>query len=311
MTGFQRLCLVTALATYALIVLGGVVRASESGLGCPDWPQCHGQVAPVFQKEALIEYSHRAAALVVSILIAATAIMAWRRHRAVPSIFVPSSLALGLLIVQVLVGGVTVMLELPPEVVALHLALAIALLGILTIGSVTSFLPRATGTPNGGNISGLAAFAALATFGLIVTGAYVTGSDAGLVFSDWPLFNGKIIPEGGQLQQIHFLHRFAAAGVGFILALLATTVWRYRHRFPALIPALVVALVLYLAQVFVGASNVWFRLDPTVRVAHLALAVALWGTLVALATISFRSSQHWAKVASTPVPGQPGGMAWR
>jgi heme A synthase len=215
MTGFQRLFLVTVLATYALIVIGGVVRASESGLGCPDWPLCHGQATPLPQREVLIEYSHRAAALVVSLLVVATAVMAWRRYRSVPSVLVPSLLALALLVAQVLVGGVTVILELPAEVVALHLALAVTLLATLTVGAVASLVSRAAGPAsavNGNGLFGLALVAAVATFGLIVTGAYVTGSDAGLVFSDWPLFNGKVIAEGGRLHQIHFLHRLAAAG---------------------------------------------------------------------------------------------------
>lgn len=314
MSGFQRLSLITALATYALIVIGGVVRASEAGLGCPDWPLCHGQATPLPQREVIIEYSHRAAALVVSLLVVATAVLAWRRYRGLPSLWAPSMLALGLLVAQVLVGGVTVLLELPAEIVALHLALAIMLLASLTVATVASWASRPGASLVAGNGSGLFGFAivaAAATFGLIVTGAYVTGSDAGLVFTDWPLFNGQVIAEGGRLQQIHFLHRLAAAGVGLLLAFLAVSAWRQHRRSFLLMAPVAVALVLYLAQVMVGASNIWFRLDPVVRVAHLALAVALWTTLVALAAVSFRYGQQLAKAVAAPLGEQPGGIGWR
>jgi heme A synthase len=128
--------------------------------------------------------------------------------------------------------------------------------------------------------------AALATFGLIVSGAYVAGSNAGLAFADWPLFDGKLIAEGGRLQQVHFIHRLMAASVSLPLLALAAQSWRQRPRRAAVMAVVGSALVLYLTQVFVGASNIWFRLDPVVRAGHLAVATALWVTLVSISVIS-------------------------
>src|SRR5207237_6083152 len=76
MKGFRALSVATAVATYALVVLGGVVRVSGSGLGCPDWPLCHGRVLPPLDLHAIIEYSHRTAASLTSTLVVLTAAVA-------------------------------------------------------------------------------------------------------------------------------------------------------------------------------------------------------------------------------------------
>ncbi len=72
MRTFQRISLATAILTYALIVVGGVVRVTGSGLGCPDWPLCHGNVVPAARVDAIIEYSHRFVAGIVTLLTVAT-----------------------------------------------------------------------------------------------------------------------------------------------------------------------------------------------------------------------------------------------
>src|SRR5258708_32518108 len=75
--GFRRLALVTAIFAYLQIALGGLVRVSGSGLGCPDWPLCHGRPYPPADPHAIIEYSHRAVGSVTGILIIATVVLAW------------------------------------------------------------------------------------------------------------------------------------------------------------------------------------------------------------------------------------------
>ena len=129
---FAVLAFVTALFTYALIVFGGVVRITGSGMGCgDDWPLCNGRLIPPLDFETAIEYGHRLAALLVSGLVAALAIYAFRHRRALSSgrgILGLAVAALLLLVVQVLVGAVTVWLELPTATVVLHLVVASSLL---------------------------------------------------------------------------------------------------------------------------------------------------------------------------------------
>ena len=309
----RYLASLTSIATYALIVLGGTVRATDSGLACPDWPRCHGQLIPPLDTPVLIEYSHRLAAASVGVLILGMAVTVWLWHRDNRLVLAGATAAILLLIAQVLVGGVTVNMELPDTVVAAHLAIALVLLAVLIVTACGAFWQGRRQVSNGpitnGPISGslpsspafpiLAAAAALATFVLIIIGSYVANSGASLVYPDWPLFNGKLVSAGGRLADLHYAHRLMAAVVGVLvlavvvqaLRLRSGQAWRGERpdgrpsgRRPILLAAVSLALVLYVAQVFVGASNIWLELATSVRIAHLALASALWAMLVLAVT---------------------------
>src|SRR5207248_3465081 len=104
MKAFRLLTVAAALVTYALVVLGGVVRVSASGLGCPDWPLCHGRLLPPLNLHAIIEYSHRTTASLTSLLVVATALAVWVAWRDRRDLLIPATLAVGLLVVQVILG---------------------------------------------------------------------------------------------------------------------------------------------------------------------------------------------------------------
>ena len=130
---FQYLVLFTILAIFALIALGGVVRVTESGLGCPDWPLCHGRIIPPFEKTVLIEYSHRLTASVISLLVLTVFLLAWKFYRNHKWVFLPAVAAMGILALQIGLGGITVLMELPPLIVLAHLATAEALLASMIL----------------------------------------------------------------------------------------------------------------------------------------------------------------------------------
>jgi len=142
MKAFRALSVATAVVTYALVVLGGVVRVSGSGLGCPDWPLCHGRLLPPLDLHAIIEYSHRTTASLASALIVLTAAFAWLAWRKRRDLVIPSTVALALLVVQVILGAITVRLELPPMIVLAHLATAMALLAAVCVTATTARLPQ-------------------------------------------------------------------------------------------------------------------------------------------------------------------------
>src|SRR5690348_4742211 len=139
MTRFTRLAWTAATFTYLLIILGAIVRITGSGLGCGEhWPLCNGRLLPPLDVPTMIEYGHRLAAAAVSVLVAGLAGLAWWLRRGVGSgeRSAPDRTAyaaLGLLGVQVLLGAITVKLQLPPWTVVLHLGTAMLLLATLLI----------------------------------------------------------------------------------------------------------------------------------------------------------------------------------
>jgi heme A synthase len=306
-SGFRWLILSTVLTTYALVVLGGVVRTTESGDACPDWPRCHGQLIPPMETDVLIEFSHRLLASVVGMLVLATAIAAWRWRRSAPIVFWGAASAVGLVIAQIILGGVTVLNDLSANLVTAHLALASALLATL-VGIALFSLPPKVGVGDDERAGAiafrrLAVFAALALFVLMLTGSYMAGAGAALAYRDWPLFDGSVLPEGGKLAMEHALHRFVAAAVGIIVFYLAYRALRMRwHR--TIVTASHAAAAVYVVQVFVGAANIWTLLQPSAAAAHLALAAALWATLVAIALMAHRAASPWFGYVAEPVPAR-------
>src|SRR5215471_2293396 len=143
MTGYQRLCIISCCVIFVLIIIGGIVRATDSGLGCPDWPTCHGRLIPDGNKHTIIEYSHRFTATVVGLLVLAIAIGAWRSYRRVPAVLWPATGAFVLLLVQAGLGGAVVANELPSGIVAVHLVLALSLLTLLLILTTATFAVQA------------------------------------------------------------------------------------------------------------------------------------------------------------------------
>ncbi len=119
--GFRTLTLVASITTLFLVVVGAIVRVTGSGLGCPDWPLCYGQVLPPPQIESIIEYSHRFTAGAVGVMLVAIAVVAWRSHRHDHKVLIPALAGVGTIVVQSLIGAIVVALELPPTVVAIHL----------------------------------------------------------------------------------------------------------------------------------------------------------------------------------------------
>src|SRR5439155_19644506 len=183
----------------------------------PEWPRCDGSFIPRWEKHTLIEYSHRLTATVAGLLVLGVAVTAWRGYRRVPAILYPATAALVLVVAQAGLGGATVLGELPPELVALHLALAMAILALLLLTTTAASaqqrqLPRPGVSPVSAR---LCAATTLALFGVMLVGSYVAGAGYSLACSGWPLCNGQVIPaETAASVQVHFLHRALALFAG-------------------------------------------------------------------------------------------------
>src|SRR5437773_6651097 len=228
---YRRLVYLTLLAALPAAFWGGIVRVTGSGLGCPDWPLCHGQFLPSLDVATRIEWLHRFLAIVAGLTLAALAAWTLARYRHDRRAVAFVGTAVVLFWLQAILGAITVLLELPDTWVTVHLANAELLLAVLTVYAVVLRWP-ATGPglakPSAFTWTALAA--AAGTFVLMLSGAYVRGDGATAACSTWP-FCDNGIPFAGAAA-IHMAHRYIAAAVGVIVAFAVVGAWKRRHEIP-------------------------------------------------------------------------------
>ena len=287
MSRLARLSVTTAALTFVLAGVGGLVRATDSGLGCPGWPRCYGKWIPPMESKALIEMSHRYLAVLVGIGVIVTGITALRsgdrQARILGAALVP------LLVAQSLLGAYVVGRELEAWTVVAHLGLGMSFAAtLLALAVHTSFRRRGAGHPSVNRLIGLTA---AVVFCQLMLGSWVTGRGAGLAFLDFPLHDGRVVPAlGGEAAALQFTHRLVAY---LIVALLVFTALRARRTFGrhALVTNLVrVAMGLVGVQIVLGALNVLFRLHAASVTAHLAVATLIWGTTWSAWLVARRSA---------------------
>ena len=165
MTRFQKLAAATLVTALALVTIGVIVRVTDSGLGCPDWPFCYGKVIPPLDDpKAWIEWVHRTVAAVIGVMILGLAVLAVRDHRDRRSIVWPSFGAVGLVGFQAWLGRETVRLGNSGESVTAHLASAMLLVGLLVYLTIRPGFPaRIAAGGSSQRFTLLAAFGAIAT----------------------------------------------------------------------------------------------------------------------------------------------------
>jgi len=291
MTWFQRLLLITIAATFALVVVGGAVRATGSGLGCPDWPTCHGKFFPDTDKATLIEFSHRTTAFAVGILFLGVTYFTFKTERKNKLVFWLAFTAGVLLLVQIILGGIVVKKELPSSIVATHLGTAMAFIGVLIVTATISLMRsrgrRAFASAPDTSFNRLAIATAGLTLATLVLGSYISNTEASLACNGWPLCNGSVIPSGDSAVGLHFLHRLLAGALGLMLLALIYLAFEDRRRQPLLVALTLFAGAVYVAQALIGAANIWTNLAAGVVVTHLSLAALLWSTVVLISALAF------------------------
>jgi heme A synthase len=286
--------LATAIATFVLIIVGGIVRVSDSGLGCGPggsgfhgWPFCNGDVVPNVDLNTIIEYTHRALAGAVGLMILALVVLSWRRYRQ----FLGVTVALFVLVLaQAGLGGATVEENLEEALVAAHLGLAMLLLGGLLY--LWRGVRGARVESGGARLRPLAIAATAAVFCTVVAGGYMAGTqnygrpDYQLgdgahhaCGKEFPGCNGDFMPFGqSRLVDIHLTHRaFMYLASVLLIALIVVSL----RRRVAVGYALGLAALL-VTQILVGALNVWLDEYEALIVLHLALGTLLWATTLGL-----------------------------
>jgi protoheme IX farnesyltransferase len=293
---FRTLALATAIATVVLFAIGGLVRGTGSGLGCSTWPGCEpGRLFPSGTIHSLIEFSHRGMAFLVAVLAALTGLAAIRSERREPSVLWPAVLAFPLVMAQAGLGAVVVATDLNAWWVTAHFVVALLLIADVT-SVAASAVASAAVAPDviGGSAMKDRSFSRLALLTasiiglLLLVGTYVRASGAQLVFTDWPLMDGRLVPALGGAATAMFVHRILAAVAMLLVLWTAIRARTDADRHPLLVRLSTTAFVLFVAQIMVGAANVWTRLRPWAVIAHVGLSVLIWATVVALATVASR-----------------------
>lgn len=306
---FRRVAYATVTATFLLIVVGCIVRVSDSGLGCGPggsglhgWPLCRGDVLPGTNVHSIIEYTHRTAASVVGFLWIALSVMAWRRYR--PLRWITTG-GLALVVGQGLLGALVVEKNLQDALVAAHLGLAMLLfaLSIYLYRAVRAPAGGAEPVPASGRFKALAFGAQTLLLGAIVAGGYMAGSEKdglklwaqtkhlqgehyqGAHFAcghQFPACNDAFLPFGGKMIDIHLTHRVFVYLTTILVIALVIAIMRNRPS-PSMVRAAGVAIGLLALQILLGGLNVWLTDEySALVVAHLTVATLLWATLTTI-----------------------------
>jgi protoheme IX farnesyltransferase len=306
-TTFERLAFATAAMTYLLVVIGAIVRSTDSGMGCPDWPTCHGSwIPPIGDSAAWIEWVHRGVAAIIGFMVLGLLILAIRQYRHQRTILWSTVLAFILTGFQAYLGMVTVVENNSGDTVTAHLASALALLALLTFIAIRARYPDALPARGASQrLTLLLAFVAASIYALLLFGSHVTalGDPAALIYPDWPLMNGQLLPTFStdpaiaSLQMAHFLHRIIAVIVGVFVFATAIYVWRAvrnGRRDGRAVPGgeAILALVatgaaLYAVQVVVGALQLTTNLAAWAVALHLALGALIWALAVSATFVSY------------------------
>lgn len=282
---------------YLLATLGSWTRINAAGMTCPDWPLCRKAIVPALHGGVVLEWSHRALALVVSLLVVAVIVTGLRVRKRIPGVG-PLLIVLGAaIVVQVLLGAVTIFAANSPPSVTLHWAAAMLLLAAFTSLAVVA-IANADGAASFGRRPGTLPLllATIWAFATMCVGAYVSSSGAGLACTAFPACGATFLGTSAA-QALQMTHRLLAGG--FVVFAVAAAVALPSSVRGATV-AVRVGLVLLALQVTLGILNVLLALPPLLREAHAANAGA---TFLAFVVATVLASLEPTSARSLLEPG--------
>ena len=294
---------------FLLLVAGALVTSTESGLAVPDWPLSYGKVMPPMVGGILFEHGHRLIAAAVSTLVGLEfgGIFFFLEgnwgKREKKTLRILSGAAFGAILLQALLGGLTVILLLPPAISSAHAALAeivFALTAVVALMCSTTWADLTTrhlSLPFKENLFSddakagsafrwtLAATAAI--YVQIVLGAVMRHTGAGLAIPDFPSVFGGLWPSTADMSRpgvfIHLAHRLGAFAVVILVALAVRALARASASSPVFANLAAIWTGLVAIQLLLGALSVWSRKAPPLTVAHLGIGALCWVTGVVAA----------------------------
>ena len=288
----RRVFLLAAIFAYLQIALGGVVRVTGSGLGCPDWPLCQGRPYPPANLNAIIEYSHRTVGAITGVLIIATVVAAWAvfrtRRPAVAWLATASVIAVA---VEGALGGVVVVSELKPWLVAVHLGLAMIILGCLIATAVLS-MPQSPGIESA-SFGRLATAAVAGTYILLLSGSSVVATKSDETCRSWP------VCDFSSVNTFALLHRGVALVAGVLLIIFLVAAYRRGLKFFAVATAFVLML-----QVAIGAAAA-ITDAAAANGLHVAIATLVWSGVLTTALLALPRADRTSESARLEMQKTP------
>jgi heme A synthase len=284
------LLLVTSVVTYLLIVMGSVVCMTGSGLGCPDWPMCYGQIIPPVDMGAIIETTHRFLAALTSPLIVAAAVVGWRKHRAIWWLSRPPAIAIVLVLAVVVFGAFAVLTGLPPLIAAVDVGCALTVLALVLTTSVVARARRThPGMPD--RLVFRTPFAVLtlsaaATVFLVLIGGPLAADVGSLARClGWPLYG----PVAGAAE-VSGAYPPVRRALGGLAALLIVAVvvqaWRVHREDADILRGATALAIAFLTEATVGTLMPARGFTMLYGVLYGAAAAGVWATLVVLAVLA-------------------------
>jgi heme a synthase len=273
---FRRLAYLTLALLFAIVVSGATVRLTASGLGCENWPRCGETFLPEKDFHALVEFGNRVVGVIVGLVSLAAAVAAWRVER-LPRWIVWGATALPLtILLQGVLGGITVLVELHPLTVMAHFLLSLVALAIavVVVLGARGFAARPASTAAAGP-AWLAAALVPSALVLVVTGTLVTAAG--------PHSGGEDIRRFGDSAEALYVHIGATAVFGVTFLALVGVLLAARERYGTDLGLAAGVLGLLIAQVIVGEIQSRTELPWGLVLVHVALATAVWAGVVALA----------------------------
>jgi len=301
----HRYAKLVSASTVLLIVAGGLVTSTGSGLSVPDWPTSYGWSMFTFPLRHMVggifyEHGHRLIASTVGFLTIILAVWIWRVE---PRRWVRTLgfAALGSVILQGLLGGITVLLFLPTAVSTAHAGLA-QIFFCLTVAIALVTSPSWNMAPPGGwrddhTLRVVATMTTAVIYSQILLGATMRHADAGLAIPDFPLVFGGLVPPYWTPQiAIHYAHRVGALLATAAIFATAGHVWfRHPDRKELRRPATLLA-VLVLVQISLGGLIVLTKKDVSINTAHVVS-----GALVLATSLVLTLRSHSARFAEGAV----------
>ena len=324
---YRRLLLAAGILVFLVIVIGGILRATGFGLACEGWPLCQGSLLPGSSLEARLAFLHRLDTLLLVLSLAGASWLALRRLPVMAShtiLRIPLFVALGVVLVQILLGALIVQRELPSDLSALHLGLSLFVQGLILIPLVAAFYlqksiqdqPSSQAVLPSLRFSFRSPFGRLSLWSLValfltlVSGAIVSGSESGQVCTGWPLCQGSLFPVDAA-GWTNLAHQLLVLITAIILLIQIVRAWRSQRTQTPVLVAASAGFVLYFAQALLGAYKV-LNGYPTFMISlHEATAAGTWVAMLVLVTatgLSARTAEA-ERLEAASIAGRTG--LWR